>query len=104
MGRKGGKDRLSLLVGLAGPTDLVGPKALKALKDLKALNVLKANDSRLKAVKNAKCEVNFVPNKKAAPQFAFANEEPLIEVRCKIHPQSAFFLTFFSPQLGHRTQ
>ena len=50
---------------------------------------------RLKAVKNAKCEVNFVPNKKAAPQFAFANEEPLIEVRCKIHPQSAFFLLFF---------
>ena len=32
-----------------------------------------------------------MPNKKAAPQFAFANEEPLIEVRCKIHPQSAFF-------------
>ena len=36
-----------------------------------------------------------MPNKKAAPQFAFANEEPLIEVRCKIHPQSAFFLLFF---------
>ena len=47
--------------------------------------------SRLKAVKNAKCEVHFVPNKKAAPQFAFANEEPLIEVRCKKAT------TFFNP-------
>ncbi|MBO5759335.1 MAG: hypothetical protein J6R31_04780, partial [Rikenellaceae bacterium] len=37
-------------------------------------------------LKNAKCEGNFVPNEKAAPQFAFANEEPLIEVRCKIRP------------------
>ena len=48
-------------------------------------------NNRSLAVKNAKCEVHFVPNKKAAPQFAFANEEPLIEVRCKMHPQSAFF-------------
>ena len=31
---------------------------------------------RLKAVKNAKCGGNFVPNAKAAPQFALANEEP----------------------------
>ena len=26
-------------------------------------------------VKNAKCEGNFVPSKKASPQFALANEE-----------------------------
>ena len=46
--RKGGKDRLSLIVDLVGPIDLEGPKALKALKVLKAL---KANDKRLEAVK-----------------------------------------------------
>ena len=32
--------------------------------------------------KNAKCEGHFVPNEKAAPQFAFANEEQPQPVLC----------------------
>ena len=47
--------------------------------------------------KNAECEANFVTNKKAGPQFAFANEDPLIAVRCKISPQYAFFTRLFLP-------
>ena len=48
-----------------------GPKGFKGLKDFKDLK----KDVRRWTQKNAKCEVNFVPNEKASPQFAFANEE-----------------------------
>ncbi len=39
-----------------------------------------------------------MPNEKAAPQFACANEEPLIEVRCKKAT------TFFSPTTKKRIE
>ena len=43
-------------------------------------------------VKNAESEVNFVPNKKAGPQFAFANEEGVYR---SVTQQSLVLCVFF---------
>ena len=52
------------------------------IKDLKKDVGRQTLDVRRQTLKNAKCGGNFVPNKKAAPQFAFANEEQPQAVLC----------------------
>ena len=48
-------------------------------------------------LKNADSEVNFVPNKKAGPQFAFANEEPAYRSAVQNSPAICVFYSAAPP-------